>query len=80
MKYYNVESKNKSIFKIFAIYYICMAVFCGIRILTAAGYTFDGIAGDIYMSLVVQIGIMFILPAILYCLLLKVRPKQLFKS
>ena len=80
MKYYTVETKNKSIFKIFAIYYICMAVFCGIRIWVSVSGAFGGIVGDTILSIIVQTGVMFALPLILYCLFMKVKAKQVFKS
>jgi len=80
MKYYTVEGNNKSIFKIFAIYYICMAIFCAIRILTSAGYVLDGVWGDVYLSTIVQIGIMFLIPLFLYCVFFRVKPKSVFKS
>jgi len=80
MNYYTVETKNKSIFRIFAIYYICMAVFCGVRIWAAAGNVFTGLIGDVSMSVIIQLGVLFAMPLILYCLFLKVKPKQVFKS
>lgn len=80
MKYYTVETKNKSIFKIFAIYYVCMAVFCGVRIWAASSGAFGGIIGDISLSIIIQIGALFVIPLVLYCFLLKVKPKQVFKS
>ena len=57
-----------------------MAIFCAIRILASAGYVLDGVWGDIYLSSIVQIGIMFLIPLFLYCLFLKVKPKSVFKS
>ena len=80
MKYYTIENKHKSIFKTFAIYYIAMAVFCIVRIIVSLGAFPDGKAGEIISSCVIQILILLLLPAVLYCVLLKVRPKQLIKT
>ena len=80
MKYYTVETKNKSIFKIFAIYYICMAVFCIVRFLFSYNGNLSGLAGEILSSLLIQITIMFLLPLFLYCVFLQVKPKQVFRS
>lgn len=80
MKFYTIENKNKSIFKTFAIYYICMVVFLLMRILASLGVMPDGKFGDIFFSVLLQIGVLFLLPLILYCLLLKVKPKQVFKT
>ena len=80
MKYYTVETKNKSIFKIFAIYYICMAVFCLIRIFGSSGNMLSGVWGEVYQSIIVPIGILFLLPLFLYIVFFKVKAKQVFKS
>lgn len=77
MKYYTVEGNKKSIFKVFAIYYICMAVFCLVRITAAIeGVYPDGKIGDVVFSLIIQLGVLLILPCVLYCVLLKIKPKQ----
>lgn len=77
MKYYTVEGNKKSISKVFAIYYICMAVFCLIRISSAIDNLYpEGKIGDIVFSLIIQLGVLFLLPAILYCVLIKVKPRQ----
>ena len=80
MKYYTIEDNKKSIFKVFAIYYICMAVFCVIRILASTGILpqVDYIDGIFTFS--IQVGILFLLPLVLYCLFLKVKPKFVFES
>ena len=80
MKYYTVESKNKSIFKIFAIYYICMVVFCLLRVFSSSGLFISGMAGEVVFSLMVQILTLFVLPLFLYCTLFQATPKQLFKD
>ena len=80
MKFYTVENNKKSILKTFAIYYICMAVFVGIRISTLLIELPNEIWVDVVYSIIVQAGIIFILPLLLYCLFLKVTPKQVFKT
>ena len=57
-----------------------MAVFCGIRIWVSVSGAFGGIVGDTILSIIVQTGVMFALPLILYCLFMKVKAKQVFKS
>lgn len=79
MKFYTLESEHKSIFKTFAIYYICMAVFCGVRIFASIGVFPDGKWGEISSTLVIQIGALFLLPMFLYCFMLKETPKNIFK-
>ncbi|MBE5736332.1 MAG: CPBP family intramembrane metalloprotease [Clostridiales bacterium] len=77
MKYYNVEGNKKSIKKVFAIYYICMAVFCVLRVL-ASVITLpisDALYNTLF-SLIIQIGILCLLPFGLYMLLLKVKPRE----
>lgn len=80
MKYYTVEGKQKSIFKVFAIYYICMALFCVVRILAGIeGVLPEGKWGDVAFSFVIQVIILFLIPFVLYNLFLKVSPKQTFE-
>lgn len=57
-----------------------MAVFCGVRIWSAFTGVFGGIIGDVCMSIIIQIGVLFVMPLILYCIFLKVKAKQVFKS
>ena len=80
MKFYTVENNKKSIFKTFAIYYTCMALFCLMRILVSLGCAPDGLLGEIYVSVLIQVGILFILPLIFYSIFLKVKPKEIFKT
>lgn len=79
---YIPEQKYKSIFKTYLIYFICMALFCGVRILSARGWLADlkYWQADIIATIIIQIIIMFLLPLILYCLFLKVKPKSVFKT
>lgn len=80
MKYYTVENKHKSIFKTFAIYYICMVAFCVLRVISSIGVLPSGIVGDILWSLILQIGVLFLLPLFLYSFLLKMKPRRVFKE
>lgn len=80
MKYYTVENENKSIFKTFAIYYIAMSLFCLVRIIAVTGAFPDGKWGEILSSLIIQVGILFLIPFVLYCVFLKVKPVQVFKT
>jgi len=80
MKFYTVESKNKSIFKVFAIYYICMAVFCVVRILAGLpGFLPEGNLGDIIFTIIIQGILLFLMPFVLYSIFLKVKPRQIFE-
>lgn len=76
------EPKNKSIFKTYLIYFISMALFCGLRIFTSLDINL-GIGSkttDILFTLVVQLGVMFLIPFTLYMLFLRQTPKQVFKT
>ena len=80
MKFYTVEENKKSIHKVFAIYYICMAIFCLIRISsTIDGLYADGIAGDIIFTLLIQVVVLFLLPFALYSIKLRVKPREVFE-
>jgi len=79
MKYYTVEGNKKSIFKVFAIYYICMAVFCLVRIVGSVAIWPDALATDVIFSLIIQLGVLFLLPFVMYCVNLKVKPKTVFE-
>lgn len=80
MKYYTVENNKKSILKTFAIYYICMAVFVGVKIFASSVYLPEEKWVDVTYSTVVQLIVVFLLPLLLYCLFLKVSPKNVFKT
>ncbi len=80
MEYYTVESKNKSIFKTFAIYYIAMFLFCVVRILATLDFFPDGKWGEVLSTLIIQIVILLLLPAVLTCLLKRISPKNLVTS
>lgn len=78
MKFYTLESEHKSIFKTFAIYYICMAVFCGVRIVASLGALPDNTWGEIISTILIQFVVLFLLPFFLYCFLLKEKPREIF--
>ena len=80
MKYYTVEGRKKSIFKVFAIYYICMALFCLVRIFSTFDGLFpDGLAGEVVFSCIIQIGVLFVVPFVLYSVMIKVKPNQILE-
>lgn len=80
MKYYTVENNKKSITKTFAIYYICMAVFVGLKIFVSSVSLPEEKWVDVFYSVLVQAGIVFLLPLFLYCVFIKVSPKKVFKT
>ena len=57
-----------------------MVVFCLLRFISSKGLIASGIAGDLLFSFLVQIITLFLLPLLLYCLMLKVTPKTVFKT
>ena len=79
---YIAEQKNKSIFKTYLIYFIALACFVCVRILSSLGVFIDlsNNAIDIIYSSIIEIGCLFLLPLCLYCLWLKQKPKQVFKT
>lgn len=80
MKFYTIENEHKSIFKTYGIYFVSMFLFCIVRIVASLGLFPDGKWGDVLSSLVIQVGILFLIPATLYALLLRVKPKQIIKT
>lgn len=62
-------TKSK-VFKVYLIYFICMAIFCSIRIASALGLfgSLHPDISDIVYTVVIQLGIMVILPMVLYTL------------
>ena len=76
MKFYTVEGKKKSIFNVYAIYYTCMVVFCLIRIFANSGLLQFS---DTAYSIIIQIGTLFLLPFVLYMIMLKVKPREVFE-
>lgn len=77
-----VESKTKSIYKTYMIYFLCMICFLAIRIAYSNGLLNfgDETVNNMISSIIIQVIIMFLLPFGLYCLLLKVKPKKLLNT
>ena len=78
-----VEHKNKSIFKTYMIYFIVILLFVVLRILVAENILVlsqDDFLNNILMNVILQGGIIFLLPFVLYTTLNKVTPKQVFKT
>lgn len=77
-----VEQHKKSVFKTYMIYFISMALFCMLRILASQGFLNDIKLpwGDVIFTSIIQIGILFLVPLILYMLFIRVTPKQVFKT
>ena len=62
IKYYTVEGKKKSIFRVFAIYYICMALFCLVRIFAQIeNFISDAKVANVIYTLIIQVGLLFVL-------------------
>ena len=80
MKYYTIEDNKKSIFKIFAIYYICMAVFCVVRIFASLGILPSSIVADTFYTIFIQVGVLLLLPFGLYCTMFRVKPMFVIES
>lgn len=75
----NRES-SKSFFKIFVIYAVVLVAFVGVRIASSLG-AFDAIknpfASDAVSTVIIQICIMVLIPAIMYLCMFKKKPKQM---
>ena len=80
MKFYTVESKKKSIFKIFAIYFSCMALFCIIRIIASLGIIPSNTLNNSLLTVIIQVGCLGVLPFALYCICFKAKPKFLIEE
>ncbi len=76
------EQKKKSIFKTYLIYFISMILFCGVRIGASLGMfsKMDAKLSDVIYTIIIQVGIMFLIPFVLYMCFLKVKPKAVFKT
>lgn len=57
-----------------------MAVFCVVRVIASAGVFPEGKTGEILSSFLIQIGVLLLLPFVLYCLFIKVKPNQLVQT
>ena len=76
------ESKKKSIYKTYMIYFICMICFLAVRIAYSNGLlSFNNTQTDsIVSTLIIQVGIMFLLPLTLYCIFIRVKPKKVLNT
>lgn len=74
--------KNNRIFGTYCIYFICMALFCGVRILSEMG-VFNAIESpevrSVVTTLIIQLGIMLLLPLLLCCIFFRKKPKEVIK-
>ncbi|MBE5735003.1 MAG: CPBP family intramembrane metalloprotease [Clostridiales bacterium] len=81
MKYIS-EPNKKSVYKTYMIYFIAFVAFVGVRISSALGML-NGLSDnaiDIIYSTLIEVICLFVLPMILYCVMLKVKPRQLFNT
>ena len=78
-----LENKHKSIMKTYMIYFIVVVLFILMRILVSEKLLVisdDSFLNSIWLNLIVQVGILFLVPMTLYCLCMKVSPKAVFKT
>jgi len=77
-----VEQQKKSVFKTYMIYFIAMSLFCVVRILASQGWlgSLKTKVSDTVFTLIIQVGIMVLIPITLYMLFIRVTPKQVFKT
>ncbi|MGD9901074.1 MAG: lysostaphin resistance A-like protein [Spirochaetales bacterium] len=74
--------KNKALFKTNLIYFITIATFVAVRILSSVGI-FDGLSSEVasnVFTLIIQLGVMFVLPIGLSLLFFKKGVKNTFKD
>lgn len=74
---------NKEIFKTYLIYFIVLVLFVGVRIasnLGAFGFISNSVLRGSVATLIIQVGLMVLVPFVLSILFLKKRPKQYFKD
>jgi len=79
---YIKEQKKKSVFKTYLIYFLCMLSFVGVRICGSLG-VFSNLsdnAFEIVYTLLIEVVVLFLLPLVLYCLFIRVKPKQVFAT
>ena len=78
---FKVENNKKSIFKVHLIYFFSLLLFCGVRIMSSLGaFSKFGNVGEVISVIIIQVFIVLLIPFILYCLFIKVTPRQLFKT
>jgi len=78
-----VENKHKSIMKTYMIYFIVVVLFILVRILVSENLLLlseDSFFNSIGLNLIVQVGILFLVPMTLYCFCMRVSPKSVFKT
>ena len=76
------EKKNKSVYKTYLVYFIALLSFVCVRIMSSIGI-FSSLSNnsiDIIYSSIIELGCLFLIPLLLYCLFLKQKPKQVFKT
>ena len=76
------EKPNKSVYKTFFIYFVTILLFIAIRIISSLGVfkTLSNNAVDLIYTTLIEVVCLFVFPMILYCLMIKVKPKQVFKT
>lgn len=69
-------------FKVTLIYFISLVLFVGVRIVFSLGFLsgLDDKVQDILSTLIIQVGIMFLVPFLFYMLLEKKKPKETFQN
>jgi len=79
---YISEQKYKSVFKTYLIYFIALVCFVGVRILSSLGVfsSLNSNAIDIIYTILIEVICLFLIPFILYCVLIKVKPKHLMRT
>ena len=77
------REKSRKFLKISIIYFVVVIAFVLVRVLSSLG-VFNGLQGeitaDLVSTLIIQVGIMFLIPFCLYLAFFKKNPKQLFKD
>lgn len=74
---------NKSLFKTYLIYFICLVLFVGVRIasnLGAFSFISNSLISSALATILIQVVIMVLVPMFLTFLLFKQKPKQQFKG
>ncbi len=79
---YIKEQKFKSVYKTYLIYFIVLICFIAVRIMSSLG-TFSELnsnIADVIYTILIEVVCLFIIPLILYCVFIKVKPKQVFRT
>jgi len=74
--------KTSTFFRVTLIYFICLVCFVGVRIVFSLGFLSGAESNvqDILSSLIIQVGVMFLIPLALYLLFFKKKPKEAFNN